>query len=66
VTARGVCWSPSQNPTTSNPKSSNGTGPGAYTSNLVGLTTKTTYYVRAYATNSAGTSYGTQVSFTTQ
>jgi hypothetical protein len=66
VTARGVCWSTSQNPTILNSKSSNGTGPGSYASSLVGLTTKTTYYVRAYATNSSGTSYGTQVSFTTQ
>ena len=67
VTARGVCWSTSQNPTIANPKFSNGPGSaGVFISTLTGLTTKTTYYVRAYATNSSGTSYGTQVSFTTQ
>jgi len=65
VTARGVCWSTTQNPTTANTKTSNGTGIGSYTSNLTGLTANTTYYVKAYATNSVGTSYGTQVPFTT-
>ncbi|MEI6138069.1 MAG: hypothetical protein WCP85_02320 [Mariniphaga sp.] len=65
VTARGVCWSTAINPTIANTKSSNGSGAGIFTSALSGLTTKTTYYVRAYATNSTGTSYGTQVSFTT-
>jgi len=65
VTARGVCWSTSSNPTTSDFTSSNGTGIGSYTSNLTGLNPLTTYYVRAYATNNAGTEYGSQVSFTT-
>lgn len=65
VTARGVCWSTSQNPTTSNSKTSDGTGSGSFTSTLTGLTASTTYYVRAYATSSAGTAYGTQTSFTT-
>jgi hypothetical protein len=65
VTARGVCYATTQNPTTSNTTVSGGTGVGAFTSNLTGLTTNTTYYVRAYATNSAGTNYGSQVSFTT-
>ena len=66
ITISGICWSTSQNPTTANPKTTNGTLTGTFTSNLTGLTTKTTYYVRAYATNSAGTSYATQVSFTTK
>jgi uncharacterized protein (TIGR02145 family) len=67
VTARGVVWSTSQNPTTTSNLgiTSNGTGTGTFTSNLTGLTQSTTYYVRAYATNSAGTSYGEQRSFTT-
>jgi hypothetical protein len=65
VTTRGVCWGTSQNPTTSNSISSGGSGTGNFTSSLTNLTTGTTYYVRAYATNSAGTGYGTQVSFTT-
>jgi uncharacterized protein (TIGR02145 family) len=63
ITARGVCWSTSPNPTLSNSFSSNGSGIGTFTSNLVGLTGGTTYYVRAYATNGSGTSYGNQVSF---
>lgn len=64
VTARGVCWSTSQNPTTANSKTTDGTGTGSFTSSITGLSSSTTYYVRAYATNSAGTSYGNQVSFT--
>jgi len=65
VTARGVCWSTSQNPTTSDAKTTDGIGTGSFTSNITGLNANTPYYVRAYATNSAGTSYGSQVSFTT-
>lgn len=65
VTARGVCWSTSQNPTISSSHTTDGNGTGSFTSNITGLQPNTTYYVRAYATNSAGTSYGTQRSFTT-
>ena len=65
VTARGVCYSTTQNPTTSNSKVTGGSGTGSFTCNLTGLTAGTTYYVRAYATNSEGTSYGQQVSFRT-
>ena len=65
ITARGVCWSTSQNPTTANSKTTDGTGTGSFTSNLTSLIANTLYYVRAYATNSAGTSYGNQQSFTT-
>jgi len=65
VTARGVCWSISENPTTSNSKTTDGTGLGTYNSDITGLSTNTTYYVRAYATNSQGTAYGEQKSFRT-
>ena len=64
ITARGVCWSTSQNPTISNSRTNDGTGTGSFISNITGLSPNTTYYVRAYATNSAGTSYGNLVSFT--
>jgi uncharacterized protein (TIGR02145 family) len=65
ITAKGVCWATTANPTTSNSKTSDGTGTGVYVSNLTGLQPATTYYLRAYATNSAGTAYGNSVSFTT-
>ncbi len=65
VTARGICWSTSQNPTISGSHTTDGTGTGSFSSAMTGLTANTTYYVRAYATNSAGTAYGEQVSFTT-
>ncbi len=65
VSARGVCWSTSQNPTVTGQHTTNGTGTGTFTSNISGLTTNTTYYVRAYATNEAGTAYGEQKTFTT-
>jgi hypothetical protein len=65
VTARGVCWSTSQNPTIANSKTTDGSGTGTFTSSITGLSPSTTYYVRAYATNSGGTGYGAQVSFTT-
>lgn len=65
VTAKGVCWSTSTNPTINNNKTIDGSGVGAFTSNLSNLTPMTTYYVRAYATNAAGTIYGVQKSFTT-
>jgi hypothetical protein len=65
ITARGVCWSLSTNPTTSNSKTINGTGTGSFTSQLTGLTLGSTYYIRAYAINNAGTAYGSQVSFKT-
>jgi len=65
VTSRGVCWSTSSNPTISNNHTSNGTGTGAFTSEITGITGSTQYYVRAYATNSEGTSYGNEMTFTT-
>jgi len=66
ITARGICWSTSQNPTIEGYKTiSDSTGIGAFTSKIKGLTADSTYYVRAYATNSVGTAYGEQVSFKT-
>ena len=65
VTARGVCWGTSHNPTIAGLHTTDGTGTGIYTSSLTGLTPNTLYYVRAYANNSAGTAYGNEVSFTT-
>ena len=65
VTDRGVCWSTSEHPTTDDPHASNGTGIGSFSSQLTGLTPGTLYYVCAYAVNSQGTSYGSDVSFTT-
>ena len=66
ITARGICWGTSANPTTSNSLSTVAGTTGTYTSTMTGLTSGTLYYVRAYATNGAGTSYGTQISFTTK
>jgi uncharacterized protein (TIGR02145 family) len=66
ITARGVCWSTSSNPTISlTTKTTDGSGVGAFTSNITGLSANTTYYVRAYATNSVGTAYGNQLNITT-
>ncbi|MCX6227073.1 MAG: hypothetical protein NTV01_20380 [Bacteroidia bacterium] len=65
VTARGVCWNTAGTPTLADSKTNDGTGSGAFTSSLTGLTAGTPFYVRAYATNSSGTAYGNQVSFTT-
>jgi uncharacterized protein (TIGR02145 family) len=65
VTARGVCWSTSHNPTTSNQHTSDGSGLGEFISIMTGLTPNTTYYVRAYAENNAGTAYGDEAEFRT-
>ena len=65
IIARGVCWSTSANPTIADSKTTDGTGSGTFTSTLTGLTPNTTYNIRVYATNSANTVYGKQVSFTT-
>jgi uncharacterized protein (TIGR02145 family) len=65
ITARGVCWSTEQSPTIDDSKTNDGSGSGSYTSEISGLDYDTDYYVRAYATNSAGTAYGDELSFTT-
>ncbi len=65
VTVRGVCYGTNHNPTISDTKTTNGKGTGAFVSSLTNLKGNTTYYVRAYASNSAGTGYGPEVSFKT-
>ena len=66
VTERGIVYSKTQNPTTSNTKKRNGSGTGSFTCNLTDLQDGVTYYVRAYATNLKGTAYGEEKSFTTK
>ena len=66
ITARGVCWSTYQNPTIDDSKTGNGTGTGTFTSTLTNLVANTTYFVRAYATNSETTAYGEEKSFNYQ
>jgi len=58
ITARGLCWGASENPTVADGKTEDGQGQGVFQSSLTGLTASTTYYVRAYATNEVGTAYG--------
>ncbi|HNX82868.1 MAG TPA: SusF/SusE family outer membrane protein [Bacteroidales bacterium] len=67
VTARGVCFGTTTKPTIDAPngKTVDGAGLGSFVSNLSGLKGLTKYYARAYATNSAGTAYGNEITFTT-
>ena len=65
ITAKGVCWATTTGPTITNSLTTDGTGSASFVSNLTGLTSGIIYYVRAYATNSAGTAYGNEISFTT-
>jgi len=65
VTGRGVCWSTSHSPTVADNKNGAGSGTGSFTVSMGGLTLGTTYYARAYATNSSGTDYGSEISFST-
>lgn len=62
VTARGFCWSTNSNPTINNSHTSDGTGNGSFNSSITGLSANTTYYMRAYAQNANGVSYGEVVS----
>lgn len=66
VTARGICWSTSPNPTLGNYTAFGGMGTGPFTAQMTSLEIGTTYYVKAYATNNVGTAYGNEVSFTTK
>lgn len=65
VTSRGICYSTTNNPTIANSTTSEGSGLGAFSSHITGLSSNTKYYYRAYATNNKGTSYGATKSFTT-
>lgn len=65
VTARGVCWSTSPNPTISDEHTTDGIGAGTFTSEMTNLQEATDYYIRAYATNGDGTTYGEERLFTT-
>ncbi|MCX6276534.1 MAG: hypothetical protein NT004_00375 [Bacteroidetes bacterium] len=68
ITARGVCFSASPNPTIAGRHTSDGNGSGVFISNVIGLPPTNfyvIYYIRAYATNSVGTAYGNQLTFTT-
>lgn len=67
ITSRGIVWSTAQNPTIDlETKTMDGIGVGTFESNLSNLTSNTSYYVRAYASNSVGTAYGNELTFTTQ
>ena len=65
ITARGLAWGTGANPTIAGNTIPGGTGIGVFISDLTGLTVNTAYHVRAYATNSAGTANGSDISFTT-
>ncbi len=66
VTTRGICWSTNENPTINDNITEDGTGTGIFASSITNLKPNTTYFIRAYATNSAGTGYGSPLSFTTK
>lgn len=66
VIQRGVCWSKNPEPTVNDSITKDGSGVGLYTSLLTNLTPNTTYYVRSYATNRIGISYGEALNFVTQ
>jgi CubicO group peptidase (beta-lactamase class C family) len=66
ILARGVVWSTAPNPIiTLATKTNDGTGTGNFISTLTGLSSSTQYYLRSYATNAAGTSYGNEIVFVT-
>jgi hypothetical protein len=65
VTERGIVWATTTNPTTANTKVTNGTGLGTFSALISGFPTATTIHFRAYATNSVGTNYGADLTFTT-
>ncbi len=66
VSIRGVCWGTSSGATTNDSITTDGTGTGQFYSLLKGLAFGTRYYMRAYATSTAGTSYGNEIEFTTK
>lgn len=66
VTERGICWGTSPNPAITDAHTAVGAGMGSFSGNIMGLSLGITYYARCYATNSVGTAYGDQISFTTR
>ena len=66
VTARGICWATTPNPTTASSHTASGSGTGIFTGNITGLNSRNYILCRAYATNSAGTAYGNEVTFNTK
>ena len=66
VASRGICWNTSTNPTIANSKTTDGSGTGAFVSNLTNLVAATTYYVKAYSINSVDTTYANEVTFQTR
>jgi uncharacterized protein (TIGR02145 family) len=66
ITQKGVCWNTSPLPNINDPHTTEGSGPNGFVTIITGLTPGTKYYVRAYATNSAGTGYGMSIPFTTK
>ena len=65
VTERGIVYNITGAPTTSDNKVQIGSGDGSFSDEITGLSSGTTYYVRAYAINSEGTSYGNEETFAT-
>ena len=65
ISAKGVCWSTSPNPTIAQPHTTDGQGAGSFTSSLTGLYANTTYYVKAYAQSGSDIVYGAEMNFTT-
>ena len=65
IDSKGVCWSLKQSPTTSDSKTNDGPGPGNFTSQLTGLSSNSTYFIRSYVTGSGKTTYGNEISFKT-
>jgi hypothetical protein len=65
VTSRGVCWSLNPNPMLTDSCTTDGSGAGDFSSSITGLLPSTQYYLRSYAVNARGTSYGTSLTFTT-
>lgn len=67
ITARGVCWRTTANPSiaTTDSTSVDGTATGPFVSTITGLVAEKTYHIRAYATNADGTAYGQDITVTT-
>src|SRR5690606_7574549 len=65
ILGKGICWGISHEPDFTDKFTADGEGPGIFSTSITGLTPDTKYYIRAYATNSIGTAFGEEVTFTT-